>query len=169
MGKWGIGMRFIIKQRLLSFADSFVIHDENKQPVYRVEGKLFAFGDKLRIYDMNNQEQVYIEQKLFKLLAEYHLFQKGVRVAVVKKAFTLFRPKFDIQSQNGNYTVEGNLFAYNFRILKEGFVVATVDKAFFAFRDTYSVDIAPGEDEGLLLAMCIVIDQTLHDNNHNNN
>ena len=60
------------------------------------------------------------------------------------------------------------MLAYNFRILKDGRVVARVDKAFFSFRDTYAVDISPGEDEGFLLAVCIVIDQTLHDNNHNN-
>ena len=162
-------MRFIVKQKILSFADSFVIHDENNRPAYQVQGKLFAFGDKLRIYDMNNQELVYIEQKLFRLLPEYHLFERGKRVAVVKKGFTLFKPRFDIESQSGSYTVEGNFFAYNFRILKEGTVVARVDKAFFAFKDTYSVEISPGADAGLLLAMCIVIDQTLHDNNHNNN
>lgn len=162
-------MRFVVKQRILSFSDSFVIYDENKRPAYRVEGKLFAFGDKLKIYDMNNRQQVYIEQKLFRLLPEYHLYENRKRVAVVKKGFTLLRPRFSIESQSGSYTVKGNVFAYNFRILKEGSVVARVDKAFFAFKDTYSVEIAPGEDEALLLAMCIVIDQTLHDDNHNNN
>lgn len=161
-------MKFIVKQRILSFTDSFVIHNEHKKPAYRVEGKLFAFGDKLRIYDMNNQERVYIEQKLFKLLPEYHLFENGERVAVVKKGFTFFKPRFNIESKSGAYTVDGNLFAYNFRVLKEGVVVARVDKAFFAFRDTYTVTISPGEDEAFLLAVCIVIDQTLHDENHNN-
>ena len=162
-------MQFIVKQRILSFSDSFVIHDENKRPVYRVEGKLFAFGDKLKIYDMNGQELVYIQQKLFKLFPEYHLYENGKRMAVVKKRLSLFKPKFDIESQSGAYTVDGNFFAYNFRILKEGSVVARVDKAFFAFKDTYSVNISPGEDAALLLAVCIVIDQTLHDDNHNNN
>lgn len=162
-------VRFVVKQKILSFSDSFVIQDENNRPAYKVEGKLFAFGDKLRIYDMNNQERVYIEQKRFKLLPEYHLFEKGNRVAIVKKEFTLFKPRFNIESTSGRYTVDGNFFGYNFRILKEGIVAARVDKAFFAFRDTYSVEVSPGEDEGLLLAMCIVIDQILHDDNHNNN
>lgn len=162
-------MRFIVKQKILSFSDAFVIRDENNNPVYQVQGKLFAFGDKLRIYDMNSQEQIYIEQKLFKLLPEYHLFENRRRVAIVKKGFNLFKPRFSIESELGYYTVEGNFFAYNFKILKDGVVVARVDKAFFSFRDTYSVEIAPGENPVLLLAMCIVIDQTLHDDNHNNN
>ncbi|HHX62911.1 MAG TPA: hypothetical protein GX707_19700 [Epulopiscium sp.] len=161
-------MRFIIKQKILSLSDSFVIHDENNTPVYKVVGKLFAFGDELKIYNMSNEEQIYIEQKLFKLLPEYHLFQKGQRVGIVKKEFTLFKPRFNIESNSGRYTVDGNFFGYNFRVLKEGTVVARADKAFFAFKDTYAVEISPGENEGLLLAICIIIDQTLHDSNHNN-
>lgn len=162
-------MKFVIKQKILSLADSFVIHDERNRPIYKVAGRLFAFGDQLTIYDMENRKQIYIQQKIFKLLPEYHLFEQGEKVAVVKKGFTLLKPKFNIESKLGRYTVKGNLFAYNFKILKDGVVVARINKAFFAFKDTYSVDISQGEDYGLLLAICIIIDQTLHDNNHNNN
>ena len=161
-------VRFIVKQRILSLSDSFVIKNENGQPAYQVEGKLFSFGDKLTLYDISNQKRIYIEQKLFKFLPEYHFFEQGRRVAVVKKEFTFFKPQFNIESESGHYTVEGNFLAYNFRILKNGIAVARVDKAFLAFRDTYSVEISPGEDQGFLLAVCIVIDQTLHDRNHNN-
>lgn len=166
--KGGMVVRFVVKQKILSLSDTFIIHDEDNRPVYKVVGRLFSLGDQLTIYDMNNQEQVYIEQKLFKLLPEYHFFKKRRRVAVVKKEFTLFKPKFNVESESGRYTIEGNFFAYNFRVLKDGAVVAQVDKAFFAFRDTYTVDISPGEDQGFLLALCIIIDQTLHDRDHNN-
>lgn len=161
-------MRFIVKQKILSLSDSFVIHDEGNQPAYKVIGRLFAFGDQLTIYNMNTREEIEIKQKLFKLLPEYHFLKSGRQIAVIKKEFTFLKPKFNIESEFGRYTVEGNMLAYNFRILKDGRVVARVDKAFFSFRDTYAVDISPGEDEGFLLAVCIVIDQTLHDNNHNN-
>lgn len=161
-------VRFIVQQRILSLSDSFIIKNENGQSAYQVEGKLFSFGDKLTLYDINSQEHIYIEQKLFKFMPEYHFFKGGRRLAVVKKEFTFFKPQFNIESEFGHYIVEGNFLGYNFRILKDGAVVALVDKAFFSFRDTYSVEILPGEDPGFLLAVCIVIDQTLHDRNHNN-
>lgn len=161
-------MRFIVKQRILSLSDSFVIEDENGHPAYQVKGKLFSFGDQLTLYDLSNQKQIYIEQKLFKFLPEYHFFEQGRRVAVVKKEFTFFKPRFNIESEFGSYTIEGNFLGYNFQILKDSRVVARVDKEFFSLRDTYSVEISPGEDQGFLLAICIVIDQTLHDSNHNN-
>ena len=161
-------VKFVVKQKILSLSDSFVIHDENNHPVYKVVGRLFSLGDQLTLYDMNNQEQVYIEQKLFKLLPEYHFFENRQRVAMVKKEFALFKPKFNIESEYGHYTVEGNFLAYNFRILKDGVVVAQIDKMFFAFKDTYTVEISSNEKYGFLLAICIVIDQTVHDRNHNN-
>lgn len=162
-------MRFIVTQKIFSFADSFIIHDENQRPVYKVEGRLFSFGNKLTIYNMSGGEAVYIEQKLFKFLPEYHLHRQGIRLAIIKKEFTFMKPRFNIQSQLGNYKVEGDFFNYNFDIRKGRDVVARVNKKFFAMRDTYGIDIADGEDAELLLAMCIVIDQVLHDNNHNNN
>lgn len=162
-------MRFIVKQKILSLADSFVIHDENNNPYYKVVGRLFSLGDQLIMYNMNNQEQIYIKQKLFKFLPEYHLFQDSRCVAVVKKEFTFFKPRFNIVSDYGKYTVDGDFFGYNFSILKNGNRVASVSKAFFSFRDTYSINIISKQEEALLLAICIVIDQALHDKNHNNN
>jgi len=161
-------VRFVVKQKILSLADSFVIYDENNYPAYKVEGKLFSFGDQLKMYDMNSGEQIYIEQKIFKFLPEYHFYEQGRRIAVVKKEFTFLKPRFNIESESGLYTVDGNFLGYNFQILKDGIVVARVDKVFFSFRDTYSVEILSKEDQGFLLAICIVIDQTLHDRNHNN-
>lgn len=162
-------MRFIVTQKLFSFADYFVIHDENQRPVYKVEGRLFSFGNKLSIYDMGGTEQIYIEQKLFKFLPEYHLFRQGQKLAVIKKEFTFMKPRFNIQGQSGAYIVEGDFFNYNFSVKKDRQIVATVSKKFFAMRDTYGIDIADGEDVEFLLAVCIIIDQVLHDNNHNSN
>lgn len=162
-------MRFIVKQKIFSLSDSFIINDENNNPAYKVMGRLFALGDQLNIYSVKNNEQIYIQQKIFKLLPEYHLFKDGSCVAIIKKEFTFFKPNFNISSERGSYKVSGDFLGYNFNVLKENRKVASVSKAFFSFRDTYAVDICPSEDQIFLLAVCIVIDQTLHDRNHNNN
>ena len=133
-----------------------------------VRGRVFSFGDKLRIYNMAGQELFYIEQKLFRFLPEYIIYQSGQPVARVKKEFTFFRPKFSISSTRGNFTKEGNFWGMDFSILKNGHLAARVSKRWFSFADTYGVDIVEGEDYGFLLTLVIVIDQVLHDNNHNN-
>lgn len=45
-------MRFLVKQKIFSFGDNFVIKDDEGNDRFVVKGKVFALGDKLRIYDM---------------------------------------------------------------------------------------------------------------------
>ncbi|MDR5658495.1 hypothetical protein RH915_03230 [Serpentinicella sp. ANB-PHB4] len=51
---------------------------------------------------------------------------------------------------------------------KNGKYVASVNKKWLSFADTYMTDIADDEDQPFMLALVIVIDQVLHDRNHNN-
>jgi len=161
-------MRFVVRQKIFSFGDNFIIKDELGNEHYIVKGKVFSLGDKLRIMDMNGQELIYIEQKLFRFLPEYTIYEKGVPIARVKKEFTFFRPKFSVESSLGNFTVEGNVWGMDFSILRNGYCVAQVSKRWFSWADTYGVDILESEDYPFILALVIVIDQVLHDNNHNN-
>lgn len=162
-------MRFIVKQKIFSFGDNFIINDEMGNPYFQVKGKVFSLGDKLHICDMQGNEIVYIEQKLFKFLPEYTIYYKGMPAARVKKEFTFFKPKFNIESFIGNYTIEGDFWGMDFNVLKNDRIVAHVSKRWFSFRDTYGVDISDDEDYAFILALVIVIDQVIHDNNHNNN
>lgn len=161
-------MRFMIKQKIFSFGDNFTINDELGNPHYLVRGKVFSLGDKLRIYDMQGNELIYIEQKLFKLLPEYTIYYNGSPAAKVKKEFTFFKPKFNIESYIGNYTIDGNFWGMDYVILKAGSFAAQISKKWFALRDTYGVDISDDEDHAFILALVIVIDQVVHDSNHNN-
>jgi len=99
-------LRYQIREKIFSFGDDFTIKDEFNNDIFIVKGKVFSFGDKLRIYDMNRSEIVYIEQKLFKFLPEYNIYLYGEHVARVKKEFTFFRPRFDIESNMGDYVIE---------------------------------------------------------------
>jgi uncharacterized protein YxjI len=40
--------------------------------------------------------------------------------------------------------------------------IAEVSKKWFRVRDTYGVEIAPGQDDALVLAVAIVVDQMTH-------
>ena len=162
-------MKYLINQKIFSIGDKYTIKDEFGKDQYYVKGKIFALGDKLRIYDNNDIERVYIEQKLFKLLPEYLIYLDGEYTAKIKKEFSLLRPKFKIDSNFGQYSVEGNFLGYYFKIMKNGNVVAYVSKKFFAIRDSYGVDIADNENDLLILALVIIIDQVIHDDNHNDN
>lgn len=160
-------MRYIVKQKIFALGDNFTIRNEHGEECYRVKGKVFSLGDKLRIYDMQGNELVYIEQKLFRFLPEYSIYYLGNLYATVKREFSLFRPKFQIFGTHGQYRVEGNVWGMDFSIFRENELAAQVSKRWFSFSDTYGVDIIGDEDPVFMLALVIVLDQVLHDNNHN--
>ena len=160
-------MKYKIRQKIFSFGDNFVIKNEFDEDKYIVQGKIFALGDKLKLLDINGVELINIQQKLFKLLPEYYLFSGGEQLARIKKAFTLLKHRFDIDSSMGQFEMQGNFLAHDFRILKDNKVVATVNKKWLSLADTYMVEISDEEDQAFMLAMIIVIDQVIHDKNHN--
>ncbi|MDR5658494.1 LURP-one-related family protein [Serpentinicella sp. ANB-PHB4] len=94
-------MKYKIRQKIFSFGDNFTIKDENDEPQFIVRGKVFALGDKLKLEDLAGNELIAIEQKLLRFLPEYNIFHQGKHMAMVKKAFTFFKPKFTITSSTG--------------------------------------------------------------------
>jgi len=161
-------MKYIIKERIFTLTDKFIIEDEEGYPRYEVVGKLLSLGNKLRIYDLDGEELVYIEQKLLKLLPEYNIYQKGHLVGKVKKEFTFFKPSFVIESSYGNFTLQGDILHHDFDILKDGRSVAWINKRWLSFSDTYSVEISDLVDQAFILAIVIVLDQIFYDGNNNN-
>jgi uncharacterized protein YxjI len=162
-------MKFYIREKIFSIGDKFSIKDVSGSDVFNVEGRIFSMGNKLRIYDMFNNEIVYIEQKLFKLLPEYNIYLDGKYAAKVKKEFTFFSNRFDIDSIMGNFDIEGDFFAHDFSIMKNGSTVAVINKKWVSWGDTYEINIDEQENYAFILAMVIVIDQVLHDNKNRNN
>lgn len=160
-------MRYLVRERIFSFSDSFTIDDENGRPCYEIVGKVFSIGNKLNLYDMQGRALIYIEQKVFRFLPEYTIYEDNSVVAKVQKELTFFKPKFTINSSYGHFTIEGDIFAYNFNIMKNGKSVAWVSKKFMSFSDTYSVDIVDEENQAFILGLVIVLDQIHHDNRNN--
>lgn len=160
-------MKYQIRQRVFSLGDRYNIKDEFGDDRYVVSSEIFSFGHKLRIEDLSGNELIYIEQELFHFLPVYNIYSGGQLAASVKKELSFFKAKFDIESSNGNYSIEGDYLSHEFSIMKNGIEAACVSKQWFAFSDTYGVDIADFEDQPLMLALAIVVDEVLYDNHGN--
>ena len=161
-------MRYLIKEKIFTFADRFEIQDENGYSKYEVVGKILSIGNKLNIYDMSGRELIYIEQKVFRFLPEYMVYREGNLIGRIKKELTFLMPKFNIESSYGDFTIEGDVFQHNFNILKNGKPIAWISKKWISLSDTYSVDILDEEDHPFILAIVIVLDQIFYDGNKNN-
>ena len=158
-------MRYVMRQKLLSFGDDFTIRDESGADRYFVDGKVFSIGDKLSFQDMSGNELARIEQKVLSLVKTYRIYRGGQLIATVrKKPFTLFRDAFELEdAAAGELDAQGDFFDREYEFTRDGRTIAVVSKRFFSFSDTYGVDVAEGEDDVLILAATVVIDQCSHD------
>ena len=77
----------------------------------------------------------------------------------MKKALVGFRDRFSIELENGGeLKAKGNIVDHEYEVERDGDTVATVSKRWFRVRDTYGVEIAPDEDDALILAITVCVD-----------
>ena len=55
--------------------------------------------------------------------------------------------------------VKGNILDHEYKIGEGRDKVAEVSKKWFRIRDSYGVEIEPGQDDGVILAVTVCIDQ----------
>jgi len=157
-------MRYVLKQKLLSWGDDYTIRDEQGTDRYFVDGKALSLGARLSFQDMAGNELAFISQRLLKLNPTYEIHRDGALVAVVtRKLLSFLHHRFvvDVPGEN-DLEAEGNLLDHEYTFRRGDSVVATVTKQWVTLRDTYSIDISDGEDDVLILASAVVIDEACH-------
>jgi uncharacterized protein YxjI len=163
-------MRYVMRERILSWGDDFTIKDEHGQDAFYVDGKVFSFGDKLSLQDMNGNELALIDQKLLTWGPQYEIIRDGRTVAVVKKhLFTLFRARFTVDVPGpDDLEAQGDFLAHEYAFERHGREVARVSKRWFSWSDTYGVEVGDDEDPVLILASAVVIDLIAHPDKEGN-
>lgn len=157
-------MRYVLKEKILSWGDDFRIRDEHGRDVFLVDGKVFSIGNKLAFKDMAGKELAFIDQNLLSIGPAYEIFRGGRQVAVVKKKlFTLLRAKFTVDVPGpDDLEAAGDFIGHDYTFERRGREVARVSKKWFRMSDTYGVEVQQGEDDVLILASAVVIDLCMH-------
>ena len=157
-------MRYIMKQRLFSWADDFFIKDESGRDVFFVDGRAFSLGDQLSFQDLAGNELAFIKQRLLSWGPTYEIYGGGELYAVVKKElFTFFNCRFTVDVPGpDDLEAQGDFLDHEYQFDRGGNAVALVSKRWFSLSDTYGVEIAEGEDDVLILASTVVIDLACH-------
>src|SRR5437588_714690 len=74
-------------------------------------------------------------------------------------AGTRYRMREKLFENGDDLEAKGNVLDHEFKIERGGDTVAEVSKRWFRVRDTYGIEIAPGQDDVLILAVTVCIDQ----------
>ena len=157
-------MRYLMRERILSWGDDFTIKDEAGREAFYVDGKVFSFGDKLSFKDRDGKEAALIDQKLLSFGPQYEIVRGGTTVAVVKKQlFTLFRARFTVDVPGpDDLEAKGNFLEHEYVFERDGRDVARISKKWLSLSDSYAIDINEGEDDVVILAAAVVIDLVSH-------
>jgi uncharacterized protein YxjI len=151
---------YVIRERLFRVGEDSDITDEAGQPVFRVDGKVLSLSNRLILLDTAGREVGQVHRKLVALRPAYEITIDGKDVAEVRKhLFSGFGERFTIDVRGaGDMEIDGDIFGHEFTIERNGQVVATISKRWLTVTSSYAVDIAPGEDDVLILASVLALD-----------
>jgi uncharacterized protein YxjI len=157
--------RYRMKQRLISIGEDYVIEDAEGKPVYKVDGKVLTLRETFVIEDLQGREVATIREKKLALRDSMKILRGGETIATVRKAWlTPFRDRFDIDVKGGEeLQAKGDLLDHDYEIRRGKQMVGKISKKWFSLRDSYGIDVAPGEDDALVLAIAVAIDEMAHD------
>ena len=154
------GTRYTMREKMFSIGDDFWIeHDGEK--AFKVDGKALRVRDTFVLESPSGDELYTIQERKLSVRDKMAIEHDGKTVATIKKALvTPLRDRYSIEVEGGDdMEAKGNIVDHEFEIKRGGETVAEVSKRWFRVRDTYGIEIAPGEDDALILALTVCIDQ----------
>ncbi|HSR25338.1 MAG TPA: LURP-one-related family protein [Candidatus Eisenbacteria bacterium] len=158
-------MRYLMRKQLFSIGEDFWVEDERGERVMRVDGKVLRVRQTFVLEDASGAELATIRKKLLAVRDTMDIERGGQVVARVRKAlFAPFRQRFDVEVDGGPaVVVQGNITDHEYEVRRDSVRVAEISKRWFSVRDTYAVDVAPGEDVAMILALTVAVDWMGHE------
>ena len=158
-------MRYLVRERLFSITDDFWVTDEQGDKVFFVDAKILSLRHALELKDAAGRKLATIKHKLVTFTDAMDIEDDNGVVATVHKAvFSPLHHRANIDlAGGGRLEAVGNLIDKDFEIRDGGQPIARVSRAWFRVRDTYGVDVAPGQDDALIICIAVCLDRIHHD------
>jgi uncharacterized protein YxjI len=158
-------MRYAVREKLFSIGEDFWITDEYGNRAFLADGKAMSLRQTVELKDGSGAVAAVIRKKLLSMRETMEIERDGAPAATVHKE--LFSPLhhrsvIDLAG-GGELEAVGNILDKEFEIRGGGRTLARISRAWFTVRDTYGVDVAPGEDDVLMLAVAVALDRIQHD------
>jgi uncharacterized protein YxjI len=157
--------RYQMREKLVSIGDDYWIENEAGQKTYKVDGKALRIRQTLSFEDAQGHELCKIQERMLRIKDSMEIEgPNGQRMAMVKKAMiTPLRERFTAKIGDGpDLDIQGNILDHEYTIEEGRNKIAEVSKKWFRVRDTYGVEIEPGQNDILILAVTACIDQMTH-------
>ncbi len=162
----GGGNHYKMRQKMVSIGDDFWIENERGERVYKVDGKALRVRQTLIFEDARGQELCKIQERMLRIKDSMEIEgPNGEKLAMVKKALiTPVRERWTVRVEGGpDLEVQGNILDHEYSIGEGRDKIAEVSKKWFRIADSYGVSIDPGQNDILVLAIAVCIDEMAHE------
>ena len=160
-GRGGDATRYQMRQKLVSIGDDFWIENERGERVYKVDGKALRIRQTLIFENPQGQELAKIQEQMLRVRDTMDIDgPNGETLATIKKALiTPLRERWTVKVGNGpDMDIQGNILDHEYTIEANGQKVAEISKKWFRVADTYGVEVAPGQNDLVILASTVAVD-----------
>jgi len=155
-----------MRQKMVAIGDDFWIENEQGQKVFKVDGKALRVRQALVFEDAHGNELCKIQERMMRVKDSMEIEGPGgEKLAMVKKAMiTPVRERWVVRVKDGpDLEVQGNILDHEYSIGEGRDKLAEVSKKWFRLRDSYGVAIDPGQNDVLILAVAMCIDEMAHE------
>jgi uncharacterized protein YxjI len=159
--------RYQIRQKMVAIGNDYWIENEQGKQVYRIDGKI-GFQKVFHFEDPQGNRLAKIKKRKLALKETMEISgPQGDSLAVVRKdLFTPIKEHFVVDVLNGpDLEIHGNLLDHEYKIGEGNRTVAEVSKKLFHVRDSYGVSIQPDQNDILILAIVLCVDEMTHSGN----
>jgi uncharacterized protein YxjI len=157
--------RYQMRQRMLSIGDDYFIENDRGERAFKVDGKALRVRRTLTFEDMAGSEICKIQERMLNVKEAMEIEGPGgERLAMVKKALiSPLRDRWVVKLGDGpDLEVKGNVVDHEYKIESGRDRIAEVSKKWFRVRDTYGIEVEPGQNDALILAIAVAIDTMAH-------
>jgi uncharacterized protein YxjI len=159
---------YVIREKMFRLGEDSDITNESGELMLQVDGKIMSLHQRLILRDPAGREVAQVHRKLAAFRPTYEITIDGKNVAEVRQhLFTPFGERLTIDVPGaGDMGISGDLFGHEFTIQRDGQTAATISKRWLSLTASYAVDVAPGENDLLILATVLALDLALDRRDH---
>jgi uncharacterized protein YxjI len=154
-----------MRQKIFSLGEDFTIEDQAGNPAFEVDGKVMTLRETFELKDRQGNVVATIRGKFVSIRPKMDILRGGEVVATITKAlFAPLRAKFHVDVPGGeDIRIDGSILDHEYTLRRGGREIAQISKRWFTIRDTYGIEVAEGEDDALVLAIAVALDEMAHD------
>jgi uncharacterized protein YxjI len=152
--------KFLVREARLPVGDDYVIELDPGGRVFDVDGRFLRLRESLTIKDVDGTEVYHVQGTLLGAKNVLALSRQGVTIATVRRRTPESGPETYVVELPGSERVEviGSPEDRAYSLSYDGCIVATISHGLMPHSSSYRVQIAPEQDDGVVLAVTVCLD-----------